>query len=70
MSGGKCEQSVIVRPVEILVGAGNIGRFLGLSWGRVQKMMDAGAPIVKRGKRGDLVCEKAEIWEWVKRNAL
>ncbi len=58
----------ILRTTEIIVGTRGIGKFLGVSSSAVRGMFTGGAPIYRRGKRGDLVCEKAEIWEWHKKN--
>ena len=60
------ERSVIARPVEIICGASNIGKFLGIRVEDVRTLPSQGAPIFKRGKRGDFVCEKAETWNWYK----
>ncbi len=62
----RTEQSTIPRPVEIVVGAQAIGKFLKVSPATVQKLKILGAPIKTRGKRGDMVCDKAELWAWYK----
>ncbi len=56
----------IPRPIELVIGANKIGKFLGVREASVQKMLKSGAPIVRRGERGALVCEKAEMWAWYK----
>ncbi len=60
-------QKEIARSTEVVVGAKSIGKFLGVSVDAVRGMIAGGAPIFRRGKRGDLVCEKAEMWEWYKK---
>lgn len=62
------DTNLIVRPVELVIGAAKIGKFLGVAPSAVRKMLARGAPIIKRGARGDLVCEKAELWNWHKYN--
>lgn len=58
----------ISRPVELIFGARNIAKFLGINASSVRRMFDAGAPIKRRGKLGIMICDKAEVWEWYKSN--
>lgn len=56
-------QSVVIRPVEVLVGLRAIAAFLRLSHGKVREIEKMGAPI-NRDDAGVMRAEKFELWEW------
>jgi hypothetical protein len=62
------KQADIVRPVELIFGMRNIAKALRIDKECLKECINAGAPLYRRGKRGDLFCEKAELWQWYKEN--
>lgn len=60
-------QTIIVRPVEIVRGARDIGKVICVGEGKVKDLEKAGAPIV-RDFNGVPRADKAELWEWFKNN--
>ena len=56
----------ILRPVEVLKGVRAIASFLSVSQTDVLEMEERGAPIKR--KNGVLRAEKAELWDWWKRD--
>jgi len=58
-------ESIVVRPVEILVGAKAIGAAYGVGEKTVKAWEKKNAPIV-RDERGVPRAEKWELWCWVR----